>query len=949
MRVALLLLCLELAAFSSSKTCLADPQVDQVDRTEVIIERLQHPAAIEHKQSSEIVERQTGTEVILQNRGAAEVNYSSNKPQLERSNRTVSLSAPQAESGNDNPAVEENPDLVYRAMLTQGWEIYRDGDFEKAMEFFVRAAESGETDTRLQSELGIAYSLIQQEEKQQAIDRLASLVAQGYRLQTTSEALAPLLVESGRLDEAQKILKHLPESPQAAMKELIEEKRLQGRIEAALTAADLSLLSGTVSDYRSRLNSCRDTEYFYRAALAMIRLDAVPEAHELLKTLADCRPEDRDWQLRLLAQRLTGLDDQQLIEALHSYYGSELYGPELIKIGQGLLWQQIDSLEEGSPNLPSLVETLLLLDPEDRQARRMLAWSCYRQTDYECSKRSFNKLLEDSPSDADALEGLSLTLAKTGAVVEAVAEIESFSGEPGEAVLSLLVDFYALLGQQAYESEEYSAAAHYLAAALAHAPERRDLLGLLQWTRYRLGKTDGLVAFLYQEYERNPSQETAGTYLAILRDAGLTEKRVLFVADLAENSSSELRRLAAEDYFARGWILRAAETDDSEGTCYSGCNRPEIDSTFSTRMRNGEDGTSRLDAAACSADLKLEAEEGRRWHLRLTPLIIESGSAGDRPYVGSYYRSLADPDMQFKALTTGYSLIQPELGLILEGEPAWHLQVGMTPVGGPLTPMPTFSATVLDRQWRLTLSQESVRESVLSWVGLEDPYGGQDWGRVVRTGVNIRHSIDLQGPWWLSAEGEFHYYWGENVVDNQRLAAAISIGRTDPWHELSRAVGLFAGISGFEHNVNFFTYGHGGYYSPELMFIAGPFIRLTSKKCSRFWWDGQVSFGYSYRRTESAPRYRQTPGYTPGLSADADDDIAQVYEGTSESQLTVDARLRGLYQLEGPWFLGAEAGVNNSSDFTELQAAVFLRYRFGGGSALCVSAVQENTSFVPIR
>ena len=157
-------------------------------------------------------------------------------------------------------------------------------------------------------------------------------------------------------------------------------------------------------------------------------------------------------------------------------------------------------------------------------------------------------------------------------------------------------------------------------------------------------------------------------------------------------------------------------------------------------------------------------------------------------------------------------------------------------------------------------------------------------------------------------------------------------------------------VSGFEHNVNFFTYGHGGYYSPELMIIAGPFIRLTSKNSGRFWWDGQLSMGYSYRKTASAPHYWKTGDYyTSGLSADADDDIAQVYEGDSESQLTVDARLMGLYNLGSSWFLGAEAGINNSSDFTELQAAVFLRYRFGGGNALCVSTSQTNTSFVPIR
>jgi hypothetical protein len=136
---------------------------------------------------------------------------------------------------------------------------------------------------------------------------------------------------------------------------------------------------------------------------------------------------------------------------------------------------------------------------------------------------------------------------------------------------------------------------------------------------------------------------------------------------------------------------------------------------------------------------------------------------------------------------------------------------------------------------------------------------------------------------------------------------------------------------------------------PERMPFVGTFLRLTSKSCRCFWWDSQLNLGCSYRRMEGASHYWNTKGYAAGQAAEADEDIAQAYEETRASQLTVDGRLRGLYCLGCLWFLGAETGFKNSSELPELQAAVFIRYRFGRRNAVCISSAQANTSFITTR
>jgi len=188
--------------------------------------------------------------------------------------------------------------------------------------------------------------------------------------------------------------------------------------------------------------------------------------------------------------------------------------------------------------------------------------------------------------------------------------------------------------------------------------------------------------------------------------------------------------------------------------------------------------------------------------------------------------------------------------------------------------------------------------------------------------------------WWLAFEGRYGWYEGRGVEQNSSLTASISGGYTAEWEDYERSTGLFLFARGFRRNSNFYTFGHGGYYSPAQQIITGPFFRLVTSADTDYWLEASCSAGLNYRKTDDAPRYAELGTINIGPGDPGWQDLIGEYSGESETGLGLDAQVRGLLPLSNGWFIGGEASINNVADFTQWQLAVALRYRFGEGMGL---------------
>jgi cellulose synthase operon protein C len=146
------------------------------------------------------------------------------------------------------------------------------------------------------------------------------------------------------------------------------------------------------------------------------------------------------------------------------------------------------------------------------------------------------------------------------------------------------------------------------------------------------------------------------------------------------------------------------------------------------------------------------------------------------------------------------------------------IDLGSTPLGfllpnivGGIEWTPTWHSADLT----LGVSRRGVTSSELSYAGLRDPVTGTTWGGVVQTGPYAGFGIYREN-YDLSASVHLSEITGTRVLNNQFEGARFS----SSWKLFSSpALRADAGVTvnywNYQHDLSNYTFGSGGYYSPQ--------------------------------------------------------------------------------------------------------------------------------------
>jgi tetratricopeptide (TPR) repeat protein len=156
------------------------------------------------------------------------------------------------------------------------------------------------------------------------------------------------------------------------------------------------------------------------------------------------------------------------------------------------------------------------------------------------------------------------------------------------------------------------------------------------------------------------------------------------------------------------------------------------------------------------------------------------------------------------------------------------ISAGTTPRGF-LVPNITGRISVHPASGPLTLNfvREGIKDSQLSYAGLRDPgsvsstYVGNLWGGVVSNAGNVQYSRgDDTSGYYAGIGGQ--YITGLNVLTNNRIdgvaGAYWKVLKMPDTGELTIGTNFFG--MHYAHNLRYFTYGQGGYFSPSVYFLA---------------------------------------------------------------------------------------------------------------------------------
>ncbi|MBS1186601.1 MAG: nrfG [Burkholderiaceae bacterium] len=238
--------------------------------------------------------------------------------------------------------------------------------------------------------------------------------------------------------------------------------------------------------------------------------------------------------------------------------------------------------------------------------------------------------------------------------------------------------------------------------------------------------------------------------------------------------------------------------------------------------------------------------------------------------------------------------------------------------------------------YAVELARRPVTSSLLAYAGTRDPATGKTWGGVTNTNISARAGTDF-GPFYGYASAEFGLLRGENVLNNQRLMLRTGISRDFIRRpDMRLNLGLALSHWRYKENEDFFTYGHGGYYSPQqYTALALPFDWYGRRDKLTYLVRGSVSYSKS--------RHKQMPFYPTdaSLQAMAAGNFAvgpQNYPaGYPTPFYPADnngggfgraLRLAAEYQLTPHLAIGGVIDIERSSYYAPNSFMLYLRYQF---------------------
>ncbi len=253
--------------------------------------------------------------------------------------------------------------------------------------------------------------------------------------------------------------------------------------------------------------------------------------------------------------------------------------------------------------------------------------------------------------------------------------------------------------------------------------------------------------------------------------------------------------------------------------------------------------------------------------------------------------------------------------------------------------------------FQISVIRAPVRDTLLSFAGVRDPGTNQVWGGVVSNGASGTASWNMNNS-GLYAEFGYQYITGDHVETNQRYdGTAGSYWRvlTKPYGALT--VGLNFSAMHYDYNLRYFTFGQGGYFSPQSYFLFNVPISWKGTYHDRFEYSVDTSFGSQHFTEDSTPYYplevnsqavalATRNGATNSLLLHPIPvlpkpivpvvpvvPVTLYYPSQTVTSINYSLILKGGYRLDKNWFAGGFIDVNNARDYTSTSAGIYVRYQ----------------------
>lgn len=811
------------------------------------------------------------------------------------------------------------------ARLSLGQVLVRQGRSDAARAqvdaFVIPASDSGDAlqaRMLLQSDLQDWNGALQSLDQIPRQERNADMARQQHRLAVRAQvAQATALGRSGQGPRAQLLLQ--------------EAEQEAGR--------DLDLI-GVVADGYMALEDDAHASQLIRATLA-----SQPQAGVSMRL--------RHGALLLRAKQDAELGD--LLRQLASQPLDTAQRRDFEELRLNLSLRQSDQLRERGDlaNAWEAIAPLLQEQPQEPRLQMALGRMYSAANDHPQARGLYEAVLEKNPDNIDAWLGLASSADAQkdhDSATQALDEARRLAPE-SPTVLAQFGRHYRAMGQ-------YSKAAEYLRAAIA-----AEQPGTRGWA------AEGRVSrnpFAGRSGNTRPASFGTGTGLPRSPFAPVGwqgEQPLVAVATaLPDNGTGPIQTTVADSPIARSrrWldpaavpkplvarakpvVLQPASTPvtplpfakrgktlaNELDELQSQRDRTHVEVGGAIRSRSGESGLSRLDMVQTPVEARFAVDEVGLFTIRATPVLLDAGQIGASADTRARSGSLAF-DTTRSVATTIQSAAGIGLGVGIKTRTV-SADLGTTPLGFEVVDV--VGGVKYQDQFgdglnlALEASRRALTDSLLSFAGTTDARSGQVWGGVRSTGGRAQLGWE-QDDVGLYGYGSAHLITGQNVADNQHIEAGIG----SYWHTRRHAdeqfeLGLNMSYQHYQKNLRGFTWGHGGYFSPQQLITLSVPTQWSGRQ-GRLNWGVQGTVSMQAYREDAAPYFPTDPAAQSALESMVRLGTATSASYAQRSSIGMGMNLGGSleFQLTRQIDLGTRISLEHAPQFDQGGGSVYLRF-----------------------
>jgi len=368
-------------------------------------------------------------------------------------------------------------------------------------------------------------------------------------------------------------------------------------------------------------------------------------------------------------------------------------------------------------------------------------------------------------------------------------------------------------------------------------------------------------------------------------------------------------------------MLRQIDTQMNDATQ---AFAPAVNVIPGVDSRSGS-GLNGLTALSMRADGSLPVGNGRMT-LFATPTVLNSRAYASGDTVG--LRSIGTSVLS----GVDQGVRKDATGVALGASYAWRwltLDVGTSPLGfrvnnilGGLEVAPKLNAYTM---LRLQAERRAVADSLLSYGGLKDAATGATWGSVTRNRLNaqIEYGTDALAVYGRAAVSAIE---GRNTEGNTEYEAGAG-GSLPVYNADNQTVRVGTDLTWFryDHNEYQFSYGNGGYFSPQSFFALTFPVNYAGHQDQWSWHLGG-RLGYQTYHSNASPYFPKNPSLQSVLMGRSPGDATLPGQSTSGLTGGIDGYFH--YQITQALRLGADISYQKAGPWNELGATLSAHYVF---------------------